>query len=153
MREPPLYGGCHCGAVRYSVSEPPLSVQHCHCSQCRKLFAALCAQGAVIPKAALQFQDTQALQDYESSPGFIYSFCKVCSSILTARSTNDPDRIYFSPATLDDGVHPGHPPDKEAHTFVGSRAKWDHFNDHLPRFDEGSPDEILTEMMITDRNR
>jgi hypothetical protein len=51
------------------------------------------------------------------------------------------------PATLDGGVHPGHPEDKEAHTFVASKAEWDHFSDDLPRYDEGSPDEIVSDMM------
>ena len=26
-----LSGGCHCGSVRYTIHEPPLSIQHCHC--------------------------------------------------------------------------------------------------------------------------
>jgi hypothetical protein len=55
--------------------------------------------------------------------------------------------MYFMPATLDGGVHPGHSADSEAHTFVASKAEWDRFNDDLPRYDEGSPDEIVSDMM------
>jgi hypothetical protein len=29
-------GGCHCGAVRYSVTGEPQHVVLCHCSDCRK---------------------------------------------------------------------------------------------------------------------
>ena len=143
----PLSGGCHCGDVRYSLAEPALSVQHCHCSQCRKIFATLCAQGAVINEGALTLHGEDRLIAYESSPGFRYYFCRTCGCHVLARSSTDIEHIYFMPATLDHGAHPGHPPDKEAHTFVNSKAEWDHFNDHLPWFDSASPDEISTELM------
>ena len=37
MRLPsfPIPGGCACGAVRYSLNAPPLSVYLCHCKRCQ----------------------------------------------------------------------------------------------------------------------
>jgi hypothetical protein len=52
--------------------------------------------------------------------------------------------MYFSPGTLDGGVHPGHPADKECHIYVGSKAEWERIADDLPQYDTSSPDEIMT---------
>ena len=35
-----LTGGCQCGAVRYEISAPPLSVYVCHCRECRRQSAS-----------------------------------------------------------------------------------------------------------------
>jgi hypothetical protein len=34
---PPYHGGCLCGAVRYRIDAPPLSINACHCVDCKKL--------------------------------------------------------------------------------------------------------------------
>jgi hypothetical protein len=52
MTEFPIQGGCHCGVVRYTLVAPALSVQHCHCSRCRKVYGHLAAQGGVIRQRA-----------------------------------------------------------------------------------------------------
>ncbi|MEM9775142.1 MAG: hypothetical protein AAF902_11220 [Chloroflexota bacterium] len=41
------FGGCLCGAVRYKITGPAKSVEHCHCSHCRKAHGALYASGAL----------------------------------------------------------------------------------------------------------
>ena len=33
----PLEGGCQCGGLRYAISEPPLMVYNCHCTNCQKI--------------------------------------------------------------------------------------------------------------------
>ena len=45
--------------------------------------------------------------------------------------------MYYYPATLDRGVHPGHPDEEEYHAYVGSKASWENFDDDLPKFIEG----------------
>ncbi len=37
--------------------------------------------------------------------------------------------------TLDGGVHPDHPEDKESHVYVGSKARWETISDGLPQFE------------------
>src|SRR6185503_4013600 len=37
MVELPLVGGCQCGRLRYAISEPPLMVYNCHCTNCQKI--------------------------------------------------------------------------------------------------------------------
>ena len=33
---PPVSGGCQCGAVRYAIAGAPLALYACHCRECRK---------------------------------------------------------------------------------------------------------------------
>ncbi len=51
--------------------------------------------------------------------------------------------MYFHPATLDGGVHPGHPAGKECHVYVGSKVEWETICGNLPQYDTMSPDDDL----------
>ncbi len=141
----PVQGGCHCNAVRYTLLAPALSVQHCHCSRCRKSSGQLSKSGAVIQRADLIIEPTDNLTSYYSSSSFCSQFCKTCGCFLFAYEESEPIYMYLAPATLDGGVHPGHPNDKESHIYVGSRAEWDRLGEGIARYETDSPDEIVTE--------
>ena len=32
----PLVGGCQCGGLRYEISQPPLMIYNCHCTNCQE---------------------------------------------------------------------------------------------------------------------
>lgn len=145
----PIQGGCHCGAVRYTLLAPAIAVQHCHCSLCRKRYGVLSAQGAVIARASLDIHDQRNLADYVGSPGYHTQFCRTCGCHLFATEESERTLMYLMAATLDDGKHPGHPANKECHIFVASKAEWDRISDGLPQFAEASPDEIVTAIQRT----
>jgi len=142
----PVQGGCHCGAVRYTLLAPALSVQHCHCSQCRKGYGVLAAQGAVVERSSLKIEGERDLTTYRKSPGYSTQFCKTCGCPLFAYEDSEARLMYFRPATLDGGVHPGHPADKEVHIYVGSSAEWERISDDLPKYEANCPDEIVTQI-------
>ena len=146
MTKFPVRGGCYCGAVRYALLAPAMSVQHCHCSRCRKLYGGLSGCGAVIARTDIRIESVENLTTFCSSASFARQFCKTCGCPLFAYEDSEPRLMYFAPGTLDGGVHPGHPVDKEAHIYVGSKAEWDHIADGLPMYDTSSPDEIITEV-------
>jgi len=33
----PLVGGCQCGGLRYEITQPPLMVYNCHCTNCQTI--------------------------------------------------------------------------------------------------------------------
>jgi hypothetical protein len=150
----PQSGGCLCGAVRYTQLGPALSVQHCHCSRCRRRYGMLAAQGAVIERAKIRIDGEANLTTYASAdaPGYATQFCRTCGCHLFAREAGEPKLMYFMPATLDGGRHPGHPADKECHIHFGSKAEWDRTADDLPKYETTSPDEIMTELQRSERN-
>ncbi len=51
----PLAGGCHCGAVRYELSAPPVMIYNCHCTNCQKITGSAFVVSAAIPEAAFKF--------------------------------------------------------------------------------------------------
>jgi hypothetical protein len=140
----PAPGGCHCGAIRYSLLSPALSVQHCHCSRCRKVYGNLAAQGAVIRRSQIRIEGESNLTTYRSSPSFAGQFCKTCGCHLFSYEDSETELMYLAPATLDGGAHPGHPAGKETHIHVASKAEWEQIGGDLPQYGAASPDEIIT---------
>ncbi len=140
----PVGGGCLCGAVQFTLLAPVRSVQHCHCSLCRRATGHFFASGAVVRRDDLNIDGSENLTTYFTSPSFGRQFCRTCGCHLFSTEHGDQEFMYLSPATLDGGVHPGHPPEKESHTYVASKAEWDRIPDGIAQFDENSPDEIVT---------
>lgn len=139
MTEFPVSSGCQCGAVRYTMMGPAKSVEHCHCSICRKVHAAMTCTGAVADADKLRIdKGEENLTAYRSSETCQRLFCKTCGSQLFFRVDGFSDETYFMPATLDGGVHPGHPRETECHIYVDSKAEWDEIADGLPQFPERS---------------
>lgn len=57
-----LTGGCHCRALRYAVTQAPLGVYVCHCTDCQSLSGAAFAIGVVVPAAAFNLVGFAAAQ-------------------------------------------------------------------------------------------
>lgn len=85
----PLPGGCLCGAVRFTVTERPLGVVDCHCSQCRRFHGHTGAY-ITISRAAVVMERAETLTWYRSSPGAERGFCGRCGSSLFWRGDAEP---------------------------------------------------------------
>ena len=140
-----LSGGCHCGAVRYTLHATPLSVQHCHCESCRKTTGALHATVGIMRRDKVEIAGAENLTKYRTSPGFEQQFCRTCGCNLFAYDDDDTTFFLVNLPTLDGDQAPGHPGDMESHIFMSSRAKWEHVSDVVPHYDAEDPREILTE--------
>jgi len=94
-------GGCHCGAIRYSM---PTAVEHhalCHCSDCRRHAGAPLVGWALVGQDALEVSGTPKI--YASSEHGRRHFCGDCGTGLFY--TNEavfPGQIDVQTATLDD---------------------------------------------------
>lgn len=144
MADYPMSGGCACGAVRFTLLGPPQSIQHCHCETCRKVTGEFTATGGVISRRLIRIEGAANLSRYRSSPSFERQFCKTCSCELFAYEDSETDLMYFAPATIDGGKHPGHPEGSESHIYLRSKCEWEQVVDDLPKYEAASPDEIVT---------
>src|SRR5690242_14316444 len=45
-------GGCYCRRLRYTITQPPLAVYVCHCTDCQTLSGAAFGIGVVVAAAA-----------------------------------------------------------------------------------------------------
>ena len=140
-----LSGGCHCGAVRYTLQASPLSVQHCHCESCRKSIGALHATLAIMRRDKVEIEGAENLTKYRTSPGFEQQFCRTCGCNLFAYDDDEATLFYVDLPTLDGGLDPGHPREMESHIFMSSRATWEHVSDAIPHYEAEDPREIITE--------
>lgn len=129
-------GSCLCGGVRYEISGELKDVMNCHCSKCRKAHAAAFRTRCLIKSEDFRWiRGEHLLTYYESSPGRLRSFCKVCGSNLITKFQNNQDIYGFPLATLD--TDPGIKP--EGHCFAGSKAPWYDITDGLPQCEEMPP--------------
>jgi hypothetical protein len=122
-------GGCHCGAVRYSIDRRPTWSMICHCRSCRKVSGAPLMGWVTSAMAALTFT-MGAPKAYASSPGVTRGFCGTCGAQLTYAREDEPDSMDIATASLDqpDQFPPSH------HSWTEHDIKWMKAADALPRY-------------------
>lgn len=74
-------GGCHCGAVRFTVDGALRDVVYCHCSQCRRQTGHFVA-ATRCDDAALTVTGAKHLTWYAASEAARRGFCRHCGSLL-----------------------------------------------------------------------
>lgn len=125
-----LSGGCHCGAVRYTVSGAPAYTALCHCSDCRKSAGAPMVAWAAFPEG--NFALTQGEPRRFSAGGAsIRNFCATCGTGLFFTNAEVlPGLVDIQAATLDDPetMPPG------IHVQAAERLGWMDGIDALPSF-------------------
>lgn len=127
MRE----GGCHCGAIRYSVEGEPVYHALCHCTDCRRATGAPAVSWALFRNEAFTVTQGEA-KIHESSEMARRHFCGDCgTSLFYTNATIFPNMTDIQSATLDD---PGALP-LQIHVQVAERVSWMKDVDALPQFE------------------
>lgn len=128
-----LTGGCHCGAIRYSLEGEPLHGGQalCHCSDCRRAAGAPMVGWSMFAEDAVTVTQGEA-REYVSSEHGRRWFCETCGSGLFYRNAQTlPGIVDVQAATLDD-------PDAipaVAHVQVAERVGWMNDAHQLPQFE------------------
>ncbi|MCP3730737.1 GFA family protein [Sphingomonas sp. MG17] len=128
-----LTGGCHCGAIRYSLEGDPLHGGQalCHCSDCRRSAGAPMVGWAMFATNALSVTRGEA-REYASSDHGRRWFCETCGTGLFYRNAqNLPGLVDIQAATLDD-------PDAipaVAHIQTAERIGWMKNTHQVPEFE------------------
>lgn len=99
----PRSGSCLCGAIRYTVSAPPLVARICWCRTCQKISANGTAN-ALFPAASLEVSGTPACFASTADSGNVISryFCASCGCHLFAGSSANANVRVVRLGTLDD---------------------------------------------------
>lgn len=127
-----IEGGCFCGAVRYKIDGGLDRVSACHCSRCRKAFSGASSVYAVIADGGkfCWVHGEDKLTNYTTVEGWGLVFCRICGSTLCGTFGGKVHGVTLGTVDGDPGVQ------IEMHTFVGSKASWDHIGGSAPQFDE-----------------
>jgi hypothetical protein len=133
----PLTGGCLCGAVRFEVTEPPVTAVYCHCTRCQRRTGTAAAASARLAPGSLRIVSGEGLvRSYVPEEGFAKDFCSACGGALWSRHPRDPDLISVRMGAFD--ADPGIRP--SARQYVDYAAPWEPIpDDGLPRYPERRP--------------
>jgi hypothetical protein len=128
-----MEGSCLCGAVRFEIAEPFITVSHCHCEYCKRI-----AGGVGTTSGRSRSQDItitaggEHIRSYTPPEGSAKSFCSACGSNLFGGGWPDSELCSVRLPAIDSGFE-GKP---EAHNFVRSVAAWETLPyDDLPRYE------------------
>lgn len=78
----PWTGGCQCGQVRYELTEHPLTLYACHCTECRKQSTSAFGMSLIVRRRSVTY--TGELGEWwrptDSGAGLTCRFCPHCGS-------------------------------------------------------------------------
>ena len=118
-----LTGGCHCGAVRYVLTAPPLLAYACHCTECQSISASAFATSCGVLEDTMHIERGKLERidwTVESGAHRYGEFCKACG--VRVRHGSEPSLGVFSlrGGTLDDPKWAT----PAAHTWQSSALEW-----------------------------
>lgn len=127
-----IKGGCICGAVRYTVSEEPLTVRACWCRVCRHFAAGNASINLAFTRSAVTL--TGELRDFhsiaDSGNRMHRRFCPQCGVHVTSEAEERPHLLVIRAGTLDE-------PERArplANIWVSEAPAWAHIDATLPQF-------------------
>ena len=100
----PVTGGCLCGAIRYSVSQPIEKLIACHCTHCQKVSGAGASHNALVATSAVTFTAGQPKMYADTAQsGNILNrfFCGNCGSPIYSQRVRMPELMVLKVGTLD----------------------------------------------------
>lgn len=122
-------GGCHCGAVRYTMTGPLRDVIYCHCTQCRKQTGHFVAATRILDDA-LSITGADELTWYAASSDAKRGFCRHCGSLLFWKAEgSDMTSIMAGSLDLPTGLTASH------HIFAADKGDYYELADGLPVFE------------------
>lgn len=129
-------GSCLCGGVSFTINGPLQPIQVCHCGQCRQAQGGPVATNIPVEASAITFErGHDLLQHYESSPGKVRTFCKVCGSPVFSKRDSLPGVLRIRVGLLKEPVAA-----KLAfHAFTNYKASWWPIGEGVPEYPEGAP--------------
>jgi hypothetical protein len=134
----PVSGGCVCGAIRYKVHGPPLSVYACHCKDCQRFSGGpfSVAMAVRVDDFSLERgQPVRLAKPADSGRVVGVRFCRDCGTRLWHEPAHSPHLVNIAAGTLDDSswAKPA------AEVWASRRAPWISFADPIHYSCEGQP--------------
>lgn len=136
----PFTGGCQCGAVRYTLSGPPVVFYICHCTECQKQSSSGFGESFRVRQADLNVTGELAAFERGSDSGSTVTceFCPKCGSRLFHRRPGHGENLNIKAGTLDDTSWLG----PAGHMWIRSKQPWVHIG----------PDELTYERQPADKD-
>ena len=100
----PLTGGCQCGAVRYTISGPPVVFYLCHCTECQKQTSSAFGESLRVNLADFTIEGPTKtfLRPIAKGGHQTCTFCGTCGTRLTHQRPGYGDKLNVKAGSLDD---------------------------------------------------
>lgn len=127
-------GGCLCGSVKYTLSQPAAYQLMCICTQCQTIGGGFGVGSLIVAKGSVNIEGNEHLKEFTvpgSEKGVVRQFCVDCGTHLFA----------FNDAHPVTAVHGGTLTDTSAFNpqvviWGKSRRDYHHFPDTIKVFDQ-----------------
>lgn len=132
-----ITGGCLCGGVRFSATEPPLFTRTCWCRLCQALGAGSATVNAAFRSEAVTIEGEPTVYESiaDSGTAIRRSFCPRCGTDLFSQAETRMHLIFIRAGALDDPELAA-----PAVTIWTSQApSWAQINPELPSFEAQPP--------------
>ena len=117
-----LSGGCHCGAIAFTVTGAAQFQFLCHCDNCRRLNGGMRLAGASFDAASLDVNGTPRQYTYRGGKAEIaLNFCEHCGTPLFALPKAYPDVVVVRANAFRD--HTQFQPQKNI--YEGQACRWE----------------------------
>lgn len=143
-------GGCHCGRLRFRMTQEPIFVNGCHCVDCQRLTGSAFAVNAMIEADhVVPLGEAWAPADLSGDGDGSRAWrCSACGVLLYAEHPFFGNTMRFvRVGTLDEGRR--FAPD--AHFFVRSKHPWVEIPPGVPRHEALPPDDAVAAPLPADR--
>ena len=105
MVELPLAGGCQCGALRYEITQAPLMVYNCHCTNCQRIGGGAFSTPVTVLEAGFAFtRGAPRAFEWTSDAGNrrVGWLCGTCGSRIAHGQVPSMGVLSLRSGTLDD---------------------------------------------------
>lgn len=103
LPKPPFEGSCLCGAVRISITAPPLLTVACHCRDCQKLSASAYSLTTMFPRNSFSC-DGELTTGGLHSVGRTHYFCKSCLNFVYSQILGADNRVNLRTSILNEAA-------------------------------------------------
>ena len=132
-----ITGGCLCGAVRYTITKPPIVTRACWCKICQTLAAGNATINLAVPENAIAV--TGRLKDFPGTADdgnhMHRTFCPICGTHLFSEAEERPNIVVVRAGTLDDTEQVN----IEGLIWTASAPSWACLDPDVPHFERQPP--------------
>ena len=118
----PLTGRCLCGAIHYRITDEPITIYACHCSECQRQSGSAFGLSMWVAHDALEIAAgmPKCWRRHIEDRYVDVFFCADCGTTLFVEPQRAPEVRIVKPGTLDDTkwLHP------IGHQWVHSAQPW-----------------------------
>ncbi|KAF2676790.1 S-adenosyl-L-methionine-dependent methyltransferase [Lentithecium fluviatile CBS 122367] len=130
-------GGCRCGAIKYTCTEPPSDITLCHCRACQQVSGSIFLPFIEVPTSAFQFTSSITLKTLKLSDIADRTLCTSCGTPITMVYKSAPHETSLTWGSVDLGSLRVVAPKVRQHIFLKEKASWVVLPDNgAERYDE-----------------